>query len=65
MWINIDIDKSGSIIYEELNTEHARLGFKVTVTEVKQLMETVCFLNLSIVIEVIESGLQEHHLVQQ
>ncbi|KAI3753950.1 hypothetical protein L2E82_26015 [Cichorium intybus] len=39
MFTNIDTDNSGTITYEELKTGLARLGSKLTETEVKQLME--------------------------
>ncbi|XAR67448.1 Non-specific serine/threonine protein kinase [Bertholletia excelsa] len=39
MFTNMDTDKSGTITYEELKTGLARLGSKLTETEVKQLME--------------------------
>nr|AOD75238.1 calcium-dependent protein kinase 9 [Camellia sinensis] len=39
MFRNIDTDKSGTITYEELKTGLARLGSKLSETEVKQLME--------------------------
>lgn len=40
-FMNIDTDKSGSITYEELKSGLARLGSKLSETEVKQLMEAV------------------------
>ncbi|KAK6917298.1 EF-hand domain [Dillenia turbinata] len=39
MFTNMDTDNSGSITYEELKTGLARLGSKLSETEVKQLME--------------------------
>ncbi|CAA3014548.1 calcium-dependent kinase [Olea europaea subsp. europaea] len=39
MFTNMDTDNSGTITYEELKTGLARLGSKLTETEVKQLME--------------------------
>ncbi|GMI72273.1 calcium-dependent protein kinase 21 [Hibiscus trionum] len=39
MFTNIDTDNSGTITYEELKEGLARLGSKLTETEVKQLME--------------------------
>ncbi|KAK4485078.1 hypothetical protein RD792_007686 [Penstemon davidsonii] len=39
MFTNMDTDKSGSITYEELKSGLARLGSKLSETEVKQLME--------------------------
>ncbi|GMN51591.1 hypothetical protein TIFTF001_020737 [Ficus carica] len=39
MFTNIDTDNSGSITYDELKSGLARLGSKLTETEVKQLME--------------------------
>lgn len=39
MFDNIDTDNSGTITYEELKSGLARLGSKLTETEVKQLME--------------------------
>lgn len=39
MFANIDTDNSGTITYEELKTGLARLGSKLSETEVKQLME--------------------------
>ncbi|KAH0459161.1 hypothetical protein IEQ34_011975 [Dendrobium chrysotoxum] len=39
MFSNLDTDKSGSITYEELKTGLARLGSKLSETEVKQLMD--------------------------
>ncbi|KAE8725490.1 Calcium-dependent protein kinase isoform 2 [Hibiscus syriacus] len=39
MFANIDTDNSGTITYEELKTGLARLGSKLTETEVQQLME--------------------------
>jgi calcium-dependent protein kinase len=39
MFTNMDTDKSGTITYEELKTGLARLGSKLSETEVKQLME--------------------------
>lgn len=41
MFHNIDTDNSGTITYEELKSGLARLGSKLTETEVKQLMEAV------------------------
>ena len=41
MFANIDTDNSGTITYDELKTGLARLGSKLTETEVKQLMEAV------------------------
>lgn len=41
MFANMDTDKSGTITYEELKTGLARLGSKLTETEVKQLMDAV------------------------
>ncbi|EEF43871.1 calcium-dependent protein kinase 21 [Ricinus communis] len=39
MFRNMDTDKSGTITYEELKTGLARLGSRLSETEVKQLME--------------------------
>ncbi|KAI3992753.1 hypothetical protein MKX01_021714 [Papaver californicum] len=39
MFTNMDTDKSGTITYEELKLGLARLGSKLTETEVKQLMD--------------------------
>ncbi|KFK28778.1 hypothetical protein AALP_AA7G046400 [Arabis alpina] len=39
MFANMDTDKSGTITYEELKTGLAKLGSKLSETEVKQLME--------------------------
>ncbi|KAJ6816169.1 calcium-dependent protein kinase 2-like [Iris pallida] len=39
MFTNMDTDNSGTITYEELKTGLARLGSKLSETEVKQLME--------------------------
>ncbi|GER52948.1 calcium-dependent protein kinase [Striga asiatica] len=39
MFTNMDTDKSGTITYEELKSGLARLGSKLSETEVKQLME--------------------------
>ncbi|KAK8954293.1 Calcium-dependent protein kinase isoform 2 [Platanthera zijinensis] len=39
MFTNLDTDKSGSITYEELKTGLARLGSRLSETEVKQLMD--------------------------
>ncbi|KAL8045958.1 hypothetical protein ABFX02_08G148100 [Erythranthe guttata] len=39
MFANMDTDKSGTITYEELKSGLARLGSKLSETEVKQLME--------------------------
>lgn len=39
MFANMDTDKSGTITYEELKTGLARLGSKLSETEVKQLMD--------------------------
>ncbi|MBA0728157.1 hypothetical protein Golax_001081 [Gossypium laxum] len=39
MFANIDTDNSGTITYDELKTGLARLGSKLTETEVQQLME--------------------------
>lgn len=44
MFVNMDTDKSGSITYEELKTGLARLGSKLSESEVKQLMEAVSYL---------------------
>lgn len=41
MFANMDTDKSGTITYEELRTGLARLGSKLSETEVKQLMDAV------------------------
>lgn len=42
MFTNIDTDNSGTITYQELKDGLARLGSKLSETEVKQLMEAVC-----------------------
>lgn len=39
MFNNIDTDRSGSITFEELKTGLARLGSKLSETEIKQLMD--------------------------
>ncbi|PON84030.1 Serine/threonine protein kinase [Trema orientale] len=39
MFTNMDTDKSGTITYEELKSGLARIGSRLTETEVKQLME--------------------------
>ncbi|PIN08573.1 Ca2+/calmodulin-dependent protein kinase, EF-Hand protein superfamily [Handroanthus impetiginosus] len=39
MFMNMDTDKSGTITYEELKSGLARLGSKLSESEVKQLME--------------------------
>ncbi|OAY25930.1 calcium-dependent protein kinase 21 [Manihot esculenta] len=39
MFTNMDTDKNGTITYEELKTGLARLGSRLSETEVKQLME--------------------------
>lgn len=44
MFTNIDTDNSGTITYDELKSGLARLGSKLTETEVKQLMEAVGYL---------------------
>lgn len=44
MFANIDTDNSGTITYEELKDGLARLGSKLTETEIQQLMEAVRFL---------------------
>ena len=41
MFTNMDTDKSGTITYEELKTGLARLGSKLSESEVQQLMEAV------------------------
>ena len=41
MFTNMDTDKSGTITYEELKAGLARLGSKLTETEVRQLMDAV------------------------
>lgn len=41
MFANMDTDHSGTITYEELKTGLARLGSKLSETEVQQLMEAV------------------------
>lgn len=41
MFANMDTDKSGTITYEELKMGLARLGSKLSETEVKQLMDAV------------------------
>lgn len=41
MFANMDTDNSGTITYEELKSGLARLGSKLSETEVKQLMEAV------------------------
>lgn len=41
MFTNMDTDKNGTITYEELKTGLARLGSRLSETEVKQLMEAV------------------------
>ena len=46
MFTNMDTDKSGTITYEELKTGLARIGSRLTETEVKQLMEAVSNLSL-------------------
>ena len=46
MFTNMDTDKSGTITYEELKTGLARIGSRLTETEVKQLMEAVSNLAL-------------------
>lgn len=47
MFDNIDTDNSGTITYEELKSGLARLGSKLTETEVKQLMEAVSMMPLT------------------
>lgn len=47
MFDNIDTDNSGTITYEELKSGLARLGSKLTETEVKQLMEAVRMMPLT------------------
>ena len=46
MFTNMDTDKSGTITYEELKTGLARIGSRLTETEVKQLMEAVIYLDI-------------------
>lgn len=41
MFTNMDTDNSGTITYDELKTGLARLGSRLSETEVKQLMEAV------------------------
>ncbi|KAG6482530.1 hypothetical protein ZIOFF_059161 [Zingiber officinale] len=41
MFANMDTDNSGTITYEELKTGLARLGSKLSETEIKQLMDAV------------------------
>lgn len=41
MFTNMDTDKSGTITYEELKAGLARLGSKLTESEVRQLMDAV------------------------
>jgi Ca2+-binding EF-hand superfamily protein len=41
MFTNMDTDKSGTITYDELKAGLARLGSKLSETEVQQLMEAV------------------------
>lgn len=41
MFTNMDTDNSGSITYEELKSGLARLGSKLSESEVQQLMEAV------------------------
>ena len=41
MFTNMDTDNSGTITFEELKTGLARLGSKLSETEVQQLMEAV------------------------
>lgn len=43
MFMNMDTDKSGTITYEELKTGLARLGSKLTESEVRQLMDAVSY----------------------
>ena len=45
MFTNMDTDNSGTITYEELKTGLAKLGSKLTESEVKQLMEAVSLLS--------------------
>lgn len=47
MFTNMDTDKSGTITYEELKTGLARIGSRLTETEVKQLMEAVSNLSFA------------------
>jgi Ca2+-binding EF-hand superfamily protein len=44
MFTNMDTDKSGKITYDELKAGLARLGSKLSETEVQQLMEAVGYL---------------------
>lgn len=48
MFDNIDTDNSGTITYEELKSGLARLGSKLTESEVKQLMEAVSMMSVTI-----------------
>lgn len=41
MFTNMDTDNSGTITFEELKSGLARLGSRLSETEVKQLMEAV------------------------
>lgn len=41
MFANMDTDKSGTITYEELKTGLARIGSRLSETEVRQLMDAV------------------------
>lgn len=41
MFANMDTDNSGTITYEELKSGLARIGSRLSETEVKQLMEAV------------------------
>ncbi|XP_023735656.1 calcium-dependent protein kinase 2 isoform X1 [Lactuca sativa] len=47
MFMNMDTDKSGTITYDELKTGLARLGSKLSESEVRQLMDAVSFFQLS------------------
>lgn len=41
MFTNMDTDRSGTITYEELKSGMARIGTKLSESEVRQLMDAV------------------------
>jgi hypothetical protein len=47
MFKSLDTDNSGTITLEELRAGLPKLGTKVTETEIRQLMEAVCFVHCS------------------
>ncbi|KDP36877.1 hypothetical protein JCGZ_08168 [Jatropha curcas] len=67
MFNNIDIDRSGTITYEELKAGLARLGSKLTEAEIKQLMDAADVDNSGTIdyVEFIAATMHRHKLEKE